>query len=85
LAVKRKNRKIAGSNNHGGNKRKVLAKLLEKIIFNGKLRGVVASSMSLVLYEIAGQKFITAVIDTSPALLNLNITKVTSKGFPNIT
>jgi hypothetical protein len=79
LSVKRKNRKIAGSNNHGGNKRKALAKLLEKIISDGKLRGVVASSMSLVLYEITGQKFINRVTDTSPALLNLNMTQATSK------
>jgi len=54
--VKRKNRKIADSNTHGGNKRKALAKLLEKIISDGKLRGVVASSMSLILYEFAGPK-----------------------------
>jgi CRISPR/Cas system-associated protein endoribonuclease Cas2 len=82
--VKRKNRKIADSNTHGGNKRKALAKLLEKIISDGKLRGVVVSTMSLVLYQLAGQKLITAIIDTSPALLNLNMAEVTSKGFPNI-
>jgi hypothetical protein len=40
--------------------------------------------MSLVLYQLAGQKLITAIIDTSPALLNLNMAEVTSKGFPNI-
>lgn len=56
MAVKRKNHKIAGSNTHSGNKRKALIKLLEKIIYDRKLKGVVASSMSLVLYELAEQK-----------------------------
>lgn len=41
LAVKLKTRQIAGSNIHGVNKRKGLAKLLEKIISDGKLRGVI--------------------------------------------
>ena len=85
LAFKRKNRKISRSNTHGGNKRKALVKLLEKIISDGKLRGVVASTMSLVVYELAGHKFITAIINPIPALLNLNMTEVTNKGFPNIT
>jgi hypothetical protein len=51
-----------------------LTKFLEKIISAVKLRGVVASSMSLVLYKIVGQKFITAVITTNSDLINLNIT-----------
>jgi hypothetical protein len=49
LEVKLKTRQIAGSNIHGGNKRKGLAKLLEKIISDGKLRGVIVSTISLVL------------------------------------
>lgn len=84
LAVKCKTRKIVGSNTHGGNKRKGLAKLLEKIISDGKLRGVVVKTMSLLFYQLVGQKLITAIIDTSPALLNLNMTEVISKEFPNI-
>lgn len=84
LGVTRKTRKIVGSNTHGGKKRKRVAKLLEKIISDGKLRGVVVSTISLVLSQLAGQKLITAIMDVIPIFLNLNMTEVTSKKFPNI-
>lgn len=40
--------------------------------------------MSLVFYQLAGQKFITMIIDIRPVLLNLNITEIISKRFPSI-
>jgi hypothetical protein len=40
--------------------------------------------MSLVFYQLAGQKLITMIIDLRPVLLNLNITEIISKRFPSI-
>jgi hypothetical protein len=55
-----------------------VAKLLEKIISDGKLRGVVVSTISLVLSQLAEQKLITAIMDVIPIFLNLNMTEVKS-------
>jgi hypothetical protein len=40
--------------------------------------------MSLVFYQLAGQKLITMIIDIRPALLNRNITEIRSKRFSTI-